>query len=65
LCTAGIWPSGVGADERLDPELVEAAYGYKPHELILRVSGLFGRHVDTPAAADTQTKLLALLGRRA
>jgi uncharacterized protein (TIGR03086 family) len=54
----------VGADERLDPELVEAYGFYKPQELILRVSGLFGRHVDTPAAADTQTKLLALLGRR-
>jgi uncharacterized protein (TIGR03086 family) len=56
----------VGADEGLDPELVEAAYDfYEPQELILRVSGLFGRHVDAPADADTQSKLLALLGRKA
>jgi hypothetical protein len=56
----------IGADERLDPDLVEAAYDfYKAQELILRACGLFGRNVDSSPEADTQTKLLAPLVRRA
>jgi uncharacterized protein (TIGR03086 family) len=55
---------GIGADTTLDPELVEFCYeGAKKQEQLLRASGSFGEKVDVPEDADTQTLLLALLGR--
>ena len=55
----------VGADERLDPELVEFAHGYlAPQVDAWRSAGVFGPEVDVPADADRQTVLLALSGRR-
>jgi uncharacterized protein (TIGR03086 family) len=56
----------VGGDEKVDPELVDFAYEYfnKVAELY-RAGAAFGDQVQVPADADTQTKLLALTGRRA
>lgn len=57
---------GIGADDELDPELVEVLYaGVKTREDELKASGMFGDKVNVPADADTQTKLLAIMGRRA
>lgn len=57
---------GTEGDDRLDPELVEACWSVaKSQEEMIRGSGVFGEQQDLPADADTQTKLLALLGRRA
>ena len=43
----------VGADERLDPELVEACYAaFKPREETLKASGAFGERIEPPADAD-------------
>jgi uncharacterized protein (TIGR03086 family) len=54
----------IGADERLDPDMVEALYGLiAPFEDGLKASGLFGPKVDPPEGADLQTKLLAVVGR--
>lgn len=56
---------GTGGDDSLDPELVAACWaGAKEQEKVIRASGVFGDRVEVPADADTQTKLLALLGRR-
>lgn len=56
--------SAIGADTKLDPELVEACYAEaKEQEELIRASGAFGSQVDIPEDASTQTKLLALLGR--
>lgn len=55
---------GSGGDDRLDPELVEACWAEaKNQEQAIRGSGVFGQQLDVPPDADTQTKLLALLGR--
>ncbi len=57
---------GINGDEKLDPELVDFVYEtMKPHEQALRASGVYGERVDVPDGADTQTKLLALVGRKA
>ncbi|GAA2907300.1 TIGR03086 family metal-binding protein [Streptosporangium fragile] len=56
----------IGADERLDPELVEACTawfaesenGYRPAEAV-------GAHQEVPSGTDPQTRLLAFWGRRA
>ena len=57
---------GIGADEALDPELVEACYeASKPQEEFLKTTGAFGDLVEPPEGADVQTKLLAIYGRRA
>lgn len=57
---------GIGADDKLDPELVDFLYDkMKPQEDILRGSGAFGDEVPVPDGADTQTRLLALMGRKA
>ncbi|MGI8407413.1 MAG: TIGR03086 family metal-binding protein [Actinomycetota bacterium] len=54
----------IGTDEKLDDELVEYCYDVaKPMEEMLRGSGVYGSNVSVPDAADTQTKLLALVGR--
>ncbi len=56
----------IGADESLDPDLVELVYGrMKPREDELKASGLFGRRIDPPPGTDAQTRLLALYGRTA
>lgn len=56
---------GIGADDRLDPELVDVCYEYaKPIEDSLKSSGAYGDKVEAPPDADTQTKLLAVMGRR-
>ncbi|MGH3885323.1 MAG: TIGR03086 family metal-binding protein [Pseudonocardiaceae bacterium] len=57
---------GIGADERLDEELVGEVLGFvEPQAEQLTGSGLFARPVAVDEDADAQTRLLALLGRRA
>ncbi len=54
----------IGADERLDPELVEVCLERnRPRAAFMRSTGMFGRPVEVPENADEQTKLLALFGR--
>src|SRR3954470_8055061 len=56
---------GIGADDRLDPELVEACYqAALPMEPMLRESGLFGEKVEVGSDADTQARLIGLMGRQ-
>ncbi len=53
-----------GQDSTLDPELVDIVYAmFKPHATMLQASGAFAPPVDVPAESDTQTLLLAMLGR--
>jgi uncharacterized protein (TIGR03086 family) len=55
-----------GQDTRLDPELVAACYAMvEGREKELAGSGVFGKAVRVPPRASQQTKLLAVLGRRA
>ncbi len=55
----------IGADENLDAELVEFAFGYlEPQVDGWRSAGVFGPRVQVPGSADRQTALLALTGRR-
>ena len=55
-----------GQDTTLDPELVDACWTViNPQMELLRGSGMFGNQLDVPDTADDQTKLLAVLGRRA
>jgi uncharacterized protein (TIGR03086 family) len=55
-----------GGDETIEPELLDAACSfYEPLVDLLRPSGAFGDHVEPPPDADRQTRLLAMLGRRA
>ncbi|MGH2729230.1 MAG: TIGR03086 family metal-binding protein [Actinomycetota bacterium] len=54
----------IGADDKLDPELVEACYAIaKPQEDMFKASGYFGDRIEPPEDADMQTKLLAVFGR--
>lgn len=54
----------IGADERLDPELVAALYEvWEPRTEMLAGSGVFAPPVEVPPEADTQIQLLAILGR--
>jgi hypothetical protein len=54
----------VGADERLDPELVERAHKAAiPMEELIRSSGMFGPSVEIDDDADPQSKMLAFFGR--
>lgn len=56
----------IGADERLDPDLVrELLTWMKGQEKELAASGLFAEPVQVGEDADPQTRLLALTGRRA
>jgi uncharacterized protein (TIGR03086 family) len=56
---------GIGADEKLDPELVEICLERSaPQEDFLKSTGAFGGKVEPPSNADAQTKLLAIYGRR-
>jgi uncharacterized protein (TIGR03086 family) len=56
----------VGADDRLNPELVEACAAWfadmEPH---YRAAGAIGKRPETPPGADAQTTLLAAFGRTA
>lgn len=55
-----------GQDTTLDPELVEACWTViRPQMELLEASGMFGTKVSVADDADSQTKLLAALGRRA
>jgi uncharacterized protein (TIGR03086 family) len=54
----------IGADERLDPDLVEAcASWFTAMESGYRAAGAIGPRVDLPADADSQTRLLSMFGR--
>ena len=56
---------GIGADERLDPELINEVLAFvEPQGEQLAGSGLFAPPVAVSDDADSQTRLLALLGRR-
>jgi uncharacterized protein (TIGR03086 family) len=56
---------GTGADDTLDPELVEWVHAQTaPNAGMLAASGLFDPPVDVAPDADPQTKMLALFGRR-
>jgi uncharacterized protein (TIGR03086 family) len=55
-----------GQDTTLDRALVEACWAVVEPQLgMLEASGAFGTKVDVPDDADAETKLLAVLGRRA
>jgi uncharacterized protein (TIGR03086 family) len=54
----------IGADDRLDPELVEAcASWFAAMEEPYRAAGAIGPRVEVPSDADAQTRLLAQFGR--
>ena len=56
----------VGADESLDPELVDGcAAWFASMEDLYRSIGAIGERPDTPPGADPQTVLLAAFGRTA
>ncbi|MFN2527042.1 MAG: TIGR03086 family metal-binding protein [Actinomycetota bacterium] len=56
----------IGADEKMEPELINACYDYvREREAAIRASGLYGDRQTTPADADRQTELLAIVGRKA
>ena len=56
----------VGADERLDPELVDACAGwFASMERHYRAAGAVGPRPETPSGADEQARLLAGFGRTA
>ena len=53
-------------DTRMDPSLVEACSAViEPQLDQLKASGAFGIEVAVPPDADPQTRLLAVLGRKA
>lgn len=55
-----------GGDERIDPDAAALLLDHwTQQEELVRASGVFGSAVEVGPDADTQTKLLALLGRRA
>ena len=57
---------GIGADDRMDPDMVRFVYdAAEPMAEMLAASGMFGERVPVPDSSDPQTKLLALFGRRA
>jgi uncharacterized protein (TIGR03086 family) len=56
----------IGADERLDPELVEAcAAWFAEMEPVYRAIGAIGPRPETATDADAQARLLAAFGRTA
>jgi uncharacterized protein (TIGR03086 family) len=58
--------AATGQDRTLDPELVEVCFEViEPQLDMVRGSGVFGEEVPVDAGVDRQTKLLAILGRRA
>ena len=66
--TATLTPKAraIGADERLDPELVDAcAAWFASMEDLYRSIGAIGPRTETAPGADAQTTLLAAFGRSA
>lgn len=59
--------TATGGDTHLDPELVDAAYGWaKPLEEMLSGSGAYGKEkVALPPGSNKQAELLAISGRKA
>jgi uncharacterized protein (TIGR03086 family) len=56
--------AATGQDRTLDPELVSACWDVvTPQADLLKASGMFGTEVTPPEGADSETRLLALLGR--
>jgi uncharacterized protein (TIGR03086 family) len=56
--------AAVGADTRLDPDLVEAcASWFAAREPLYRQAGAIGARIPVPANADDQERLLAAFGR--
>ena len=56
----------IGADERLDPRLVEFVHAYlAPRVDDWRSAGVLGPELEVPAGASLQAALLALSGRHA
>ena len=56
----------IGADEKLDPGLVDFCLGAaKPMEEMLRAAGVYGDKVEVPEGAGPQAELLGLVGRNA
>jgi uncharacterized protein (TIGR03086 family) len=56
---------GIGANDELDPDTVQFAYDYlAPQADAWRSAGAFGDKVEVDDSADTQTKLLAIAGRK-
>lgn len=54
----------IGADEHLDPDLVDAVWAdLEPQRDLLRASGLFADPVPLPTDAPMQDRLIALTGR--
>lgn len=57
---------GIGADDRLDPELVRRIHSETAKDVeSLSRSGLFDPPVHVPTHADLQARMLGLFGRRA
>ena len=55
-----------GQDATLDPALVETCWEIvRPQQDLLQGSGAFGTEIEVPDDSDSQTRLLAVLGRRA
>ncbi len=55
---------GIGADDRIDPELVDAcAEWFATNEEGYRSSGIIGPRIDVGDTADPQRRLLAAFGR--
>ncbi|WP_374200960.1 TIGR03086 family metal-binding protein [Streptomyces bambusae] len=66
-CAVHTWDlsRGIGADDRLPDDLVDFTFKeVAPHADALAASGMFAAPVEIPDGADTQTRLLALMGRR-
>jgi uncharacterized protein (TIGR03086 family) len=56
---------GIGADERLDPDLVAFAHDtLAPQVEAWRAGGAFGPAVEVPEGSDLQARLIALTGRQ-
>lgn len=54
----------IGGDDRMDPEIVEFAYGYfLPQADGWREAGVFGPPVEVDPGSDLQARLLGLTGR--
>ena len=57
---------GIGAKDRLDAERVDfASHFLEPQAEAWRAGGAFGEEVKVSHSADTQTRLLAMTGRKA
>jgi hypothetical protein len=63
---AGVLAHALGIDDQMDPETAGLLFALsEPQRPQIRASGAFGTdEVPVPADADTQTRLLGLLGRR-